>query len=83
MKWRVTLLAAQDVRHSYEVETGWEVPVTNVQLMRERNEAVKRARQLHRAETGKPGVFAEMEPVGWTIPQMRGLDDGPRLPRST
>ena len=64
MKWRVTLLAAGNVPHVYEVDTGWCEPLTNTQNIRERNEAVKRARQLHRAATGKSGIYSDMEMIG-------------------
>lgn len=69
MKWRVTLLGARDQRHEYDVDTGWSAPQSHASLMRERNEAVKRARQLHRAATGKPGTYADMDPIDWTIPR--------------
>lgn len=66
MKWKVRLLGAHDRIYDYDVETGWCEPLTSVQKMRERNEAVKRARQLHRVATGKPGIYSDMEPIGWS-----------------
>lgn len=61
MKWRVTILGPKDTPHTYDVDTGWPEATTVGGQIKERQEAVKRARQLHRAATGKPGIYSDME----------------------